>query len=48
MEPGFGPRARVIPWGRIQIEFEDEAPEVRPLFDEECRKSEVKCEMPPL
>lgn len=34
--------------GRIQIEFEDEAPEVRPLFEEECRKRGVKCEMPPL
>jgi hypothetical protein len=31
---------------RIQIEFKDEDPRIRPLFEEECRKRGVKCEMP--
>ncbi len=48
----FGLREGQIPKGKIrgespsiQIEFKDEQPEVRALFDEECRKRGVKSNM---
>jgi mannose-6-phosphate isomerase-like protein (cupin superfamily) len=35
-------------WRRPQIEFSEEQPEIRALFDEECRKRGTKSVMPPL
>jgi hypothetical protein len=32
-------------WRRPQIEFKDEQPEIRVLFEEECRKRGVKSRM---
>jgi hypothetical protein len=31
-----------------QIEFKDEQPEIRKLFEEECRKHGIQSAMPPL
>jgi hypothetical protein len=31
---------------RIQIEFENEDPRIRPMFEEECRRRSVRCAMP--
>jgi len=44
MPPGKNPER----WRRPQIEYKDEQPEVRVLFEEECRKRGVTSKMPPI
>jgi hypothetical protein len=35
-------------WRKPQVEYKEEQPEIRVLFDEECRKQGTKSVMPPL
>jgi mannose-6-phosphate isomerase-like protein (cupin superfamily) len=51
----FGLREEQLPqgknperWRRPQVEYNEEQPEIRALFDEECRKRGVKSKMPPV
>ena len=42
------PNKKVRPSNKPEIEFEDEQPEIRALFEEECRKHGIASNMPPL